>query len=157
MRNRNIQCTARAIIRGGAQYPQINGMATFTPAHNGTMVCVRLNGLPPYSREDGQVIGPHGMHIHTDGNCTPGTCADPFPKTGMHYNPTDEEHPDHVGDFPVVFSNNGYAMMSFYTDRFCVEEIIGRSLVIHESPDDYRTQPAGDSGKKIACGVICWV
>lgn len=156
MRNNNAMCTARAIIRGGADYPQINGVATFTPAHQGTMVCVRLSGLPPYSRENGQTIGPHGMHIHDYGNCTPGTSANPFPDTGEHYNPTDQPHPGHAGDFPVVFSNHGQAMMTFFTDRFRVRDVVGRSLIIHESPDDYRTQPSGNSGKKIACGVIRW-
>lgn len=45
-------------------------------------------------------------------------------------------------------------MMKFYTDKFTVEDIIGKSVLIHENPDDYRSQPAGNSGKRIACGVI---
>ncbi|WP_201260037.1 superoxide dismutase family protein [Tissierella sp. P1] len=44
--------------------------------------------------------------------------------------------------------------MSFFTDKFKPEDIIGRSVIIHQNPDDYRTQPAGNSGKRIACGVI---
>lgn len=63
-------------------------------------------------------------------------------------------HGNHAGDFPVLFSNNGYARMSFFTDKFRVRDIIGRSVMIHENPDDYRSQPPGDSGKRIACGVI---
>lgn len=44
--------------------------------------------------------------------------------------------------------------MTFYTDKFKVKDIIGKSLIVHENPDDYRTQPAGNSGRKIACGII---
>lgn len=44
--------------------------------------------------------------------------------------------------------------MGFFTDKFKVADIVGRSVIIHENPDDYRTQPAGASGKKLACGVI---
>ena len=44
--------------------------------------------------------------------------------------------------------------MKVFTDRFCVEEIIGKTVIIHNDPDDFHTQPAGNAGKKIACGVI---
>ena len=54
----------------------------------------------------------------------------------------------------VLFSNDGYSSMCFFTNRFNSQDIIGRSIIIHENPDDYRTQPAGNSGKRLACGVI---
>lgn len=44
--------------------------------------------------------------------------------------------------------------MTFFTDKFKVNDIIGKAVIIHESPDDYRTQPAGDAGKRLACGII---
>ncbi len=46
--------------------------------------------------------------------------------------------------------------MWFYTNKFNVEDVVGKTIIIHESPDDYRTQPAGNSGKRLACGVIRW-
>lgn len=52
--------------------------------------------------------------------------------------------------------NNGRAYMSFFTNKFRVNEVIGKAVIIHENPDDYRTQPAGDAGKRLACGVIEW-
>ena len=55
---------------------------------------------------------------------------------------------------PPLFSNKGYAFMIFLTDRFKVDEIIGKTVIIHSMPDDFKTQPSGDSGMKIACGVI---
>ena len=79
---------------------------------------------------------------------------DPFSEAGGHYNPTNQPHGNHVGDFPVLFSNNGKALMSFFTDKFQVGDIVGKAVVIHLNPDDYRTQPAGDSGPRIGCGVI---
>ena len=55
---------------------------------------------------------------------------------------------------PVLFGNNGFAWMLFLTNRFMPEDIIGRTVVIHSLPDDFHTQPSGNSGEKIACGEI---
>ena len=77
-----------------------------------------------------------------------------FPNTGNHYNPDNVPHPEHAGDLPPLLSNNGYAWMSFYTGRIDPNEVIGRSLVIHSMRDDFSSQPSGNSGDKIACGVI---
>ncbi len=63
-------------------------------------------------------------------------------------------HGNHAGDFPVLFSNDGYAEMTFFTNRFKPWEVIGKSVIIHQNPDDYRSQPSGNSGKRLACGVI---
>ena len=71
-----------------------------------------------------------------------------------HYNPKDCPHPYHAGDMPPLFGNNGEAFMAFMTDRFTVEEIIGKTVIIHSNPDDFTTQPGGNSGEKIACGKI---
>ena len=99
-------------------------------------------------------IGPFGFHIHEYGICQVTNPSEPFMSAGGHYNPTNQPHGNHAGDLPVLFSNNGYARMSFFTNKFSVEDIINRSIIIHENPDDYRTQPSGDSGKRLACGVI---
>lgn len=56
--------------------------------------------------------------------------------------------------YPGIHGVARYAMMIFYTDRFRPREILGRTLVIHDMPDDFRTQPSGNSGMKIACGLI---
>lgn len=145
-----------ALLQGGSLAPQISGVVWFVDSPYGTQVCVNVSGLPPYQPAQGgkSPIGPHGFHIHEVGNCQVGTPADPFPATGEHWNPDAQPHGNHAGDFPVLFSNGGFSMMCFFTNRFKVANIIGRSVVIHENPDDYRTQPAGNSGKKLACGVI---
>jgi Cu-Zn family superoxide dismutase len=93
------------------------------------------------------------FHVHAGGSCS-GTPEDPFENTGAHYNPQGCEHPEHAGDLPPLFENNGYAYSVFFTDRFTAEESIGRTAIIHSLPDDFHTQPSGNSGKKIACGEI---
>lgn len=147
---------AIARLVGSPMYPQIQGTVFFTDVPGGTEVSVHVKGLPPYrpAPPGGDPIGPHGFHIHMFGNCCVGDPTMPFLAAGGHWNPDNQPHGNHAGDFPVLFSNNGQAMMSFFTNRFKVWEIIGRSVLIHENPDDYRTQPAGDSGTRIACGVI---
>lgn len=64
-------------------------------------------------------------------------------------------HPFHAGDLPPLLSCKGRAYLAVITGRFCVKDVIGRSVVIHAGPDDLHTQPAGNAGAKIGCGVIC--
>lgn len=154
-RNDNMT-TAFAIIKGGPYAPNIKGVVYFTDVPNGTQVCVSVTGLPDYKPSSANVppVGPHGFHIHEFGSCEIGDSKDPFKAAGGHYNPTNQPHGNQAGDFPVLFSNHGNAFMCFFTDKFKVGDVIGKSVIIHESPDDYRTQPSGASGKRLACGVI---
>jgi Cu-Zn family superoxide dismutase len=73
---------------------------------------------------------------------------------GDHWNPTLQPHGNHAGDFPALISNHGRAYMTFFTDKFRVADVIGKAVIIHQSPDDFRTQPAGAAGKRLACGII---
>ena len=77
-----------------------------------------------------------------------------FSDTGGHYNPGGREHPRHAGDLPPLLSMAGRAFLAVETGRFTPCEVVGRTVVIHGSADDFHTQPAGNAGKKIACGVI---
>ena len=145
-----------AYIRGGPLAPQLQGIIVFRDVPNGVEIYVHIQGLPAYqpSQSGKSPIGPHGFHIHEFGNCNIGDVEEPFLSAGGHWNPDHQPHGNHAGDFPVLFSNHGTAKMSFFTNRFTVNDIIGKSIIIHESPDDYRTQPAGNSGKRLACGII---
>lgn len=148
--------TAIANIQGGPLRPQLQGIVLFYDVPGGTWVCTEVAGLPPYQpATNGQnPIGPHGFHIHEFGDCTIGDPQAPFQAAGGHWNPTNQPHGNHAGDFPVLFSNNGYAKMCFFTGAFKPHQIIGKSVIIHQNPDDYRTQPAGNAGKRLACGLI---
>ena len=142
---------AAAWIQGNAQYPDLDGMVKFyRTSYGGVLVEAQLFGLP-----DAAVPGSsnfYAMHIHESGDC-----SDNFDNTGMHYNPTNAEHPNHAGDMPPLFGNQGYAFSVFYDKRFTIQEIIGRSVIIHEKADDFTTQPSGNAGAKIGCGEIKWV
>lgn len=154
--NENQPLTACAQIRGGPLAPKLKGEVVFEQCDNGVWVTVEVCGLPRYRpAQNGQPqIGPHGFHIHENCTCKVGDPCDPFTAAGSHWNPTNQPHGNHAGDFPALFSNHGVAMMGFFTDKFCIEDIIGKTIIIHQSPDDYQTQPAGNSGKRLACGVI---
>ncbi|HBQ86923.1 MAG TPA: superoxide dismutase [Syntrophomonas sp.] len=146
----------KAKIHGGPLRPQIRGTVTFTRAKGGgTNVSVFVTGLPPYApANNGNPVGPHGFHLHEYGVCEISNRNDPFLTSGGHWNPKKQPHGNHAGDFPVLFSNNGTAKMSFYTNKFEPKDVVGHSVIIHMNPDDYRTQPSGDSGKRLACGII---
>lgn len=147
---------AIARIKGGPLAPKLNGTVLFTNVPGGTWVCVQASGLPQYQpgKDGKQLVGPHGFHIHGGGSCEVGDPKDPFKAAGEHWNPTNQPHGNHAGDFPVLFSNRGIARMCFFTDKFRVDDILGKAVIIHESPDDYRSQPAGNAGKRLGCGLI---
>ncbi|MCK4257367.1 MAG: superoxide dismutase family protein [Halanaerobiales bacterium] len=155
---------AYANINSGPLAPNLKGKVFFFEVPDGTEVYVDIIGLPKYQpAKDGETpIGPHGFHIHEFGNCEIGDPKNPFQAAGGHWNPTNQPHGNHAGDFPILFSNHGHARMRVFTDKFKVSEVIGKAIIIHQNPDDYRSQPSGNAGKRLACGVVkcysacCW-
>ncbi|MGO1469506.1 MAG: superoxide dismutase family protein [Tissierella sp.] len=147
---------AHARMMGSKYAPHLCGNVYFYAVEEGTEVFVEIWGLPLYqpATDKNAPISPFGFHVHEVGLCQGKDSDSPFTSAKGHYNPDDQPHGNHAGDLPVLFSNNGYARMSFFTDKFRVKDIIDRSVIIHQNPDDFRTQPAGDSGTRIACGII---
>lgn len=139
---------AKALIKGNAENPNLTGTVKFyeTP-YGGVLIEAEIYGLPNMKTPNSSDF--YGFHIHEKGDCTL-----PFDKTGDHYSSTPQEHPKHSGDLLPLMGNQGYAWMSFYDNRITIPEIMGRSVVIHDMPDDFKTQPSGASGGKIGCGVI---
>ena len=142
---------ALAIVRGSYAYPGIYGEVRFYQTVYGTLVAAEFTGLPMGNSPCTNPV--FGFHIHSGSQCT-GNFADPFADTLTHYNPYNCNHPYHAGDMPPIFSASGNGFLSFLTSRVSVSEIIGRTVVLHSMPDDFTSQPAGNSGAKIACGVI---
>ena len=147
---------AIANITGSNLAPEIHGTVKFLGIVDGCWVEAEIFGLPDYHQSDGNLpqIGPFAFHIHEFETCGNIHGDNPFMAAGGHWNPDDDLHGNHAGDFPVLFSNNGTAKMLFFTNRFFPSDVIGKSVVIHQSPDDYITQPSGSGGKRIACGNI---
>lgn len=143
--------SAKAIINGSNDYPNIRGNVYFYETNDGVLLCANVTGLPHSTGKCNYRV--FGFHIHEGISCT-GNANDPFADAKTHYNPYDCPHPQHAGDLPPLFENQGNAFMVFLTQRFNVNEVIGRTIIIHDMPDDFVTQPSGDSGNKIACGII---
>lgn len=144
---------AAAVLQGSCEFPQIRGTIRFYNAGKGKVLTVfDINGLPV---EDGKCAERFfAVHIHEKGTCE-GTAHEPFSEAGAHYNPCNCPHPMHAGDLGVLFSScNGTAQSATVFDSFSINEIIGGSVIIHKNPDDFMTQPSGNSGERIACGVI---
>ena len=142
---------ARAKVFGSILYPEIQGDVWFYQTDYGVLVVADIEGLPSSNNDCNKSI--FAMHIHEGGSCT-GNFNDPFADAGTHYNPNNCTHPNHAGDLPTLFGVQGNAFLAVLTDRFKIEEVIGKTIIIHSSPDDFRSQPAGNSGAKIACGKI---
>lgn len=140
----NRRPNARAIINSTSPYLNVRGEVLFYQEKDAVLVSARISGLP----QNG--TGFYGFHIHEGDNCD----GEGFPNTGGHYNPKNRPHPSHAGDLPPLLSYHGNAYMTVKTDRFRIKDIIGRTVIIHGGTDDFRTQPSGDAGEKIACGVI---
>ncbi len=135
---------AIAHVNGGDGYPNIRGTVRFFPRCGGTLIAADIDGLPHTD------TGFFAFHIHEGGDCR----GAGFPNTGGHYDPGFAEHPKHAGDLPPLLSAGGRAHCRVLTNRFRVNEILGRTVVIHSGPDDFKSQPSGNAREKIACGVI---
>lgn len=131
------------------------GEATLTQTFHGVLIRLDLSQLPP---------GVHAFHIHEKGKCdTPS-----FKSAGDHFNPFNEKHGfldkegKHAGDLPNIYvPESGSLTVETIAREATLEHTKGQildadgaALVIHTGPDDYRTNPAGDAGERIACGII---
>lgn len=138
------RAAAIACMRGGDAYPDLCGTVRFLPCKSRTLVIAEISGLPAADTSF------FAFHIHDGGNCS----GPDFASASSHYNPDSQDHPLHAGDLPPLLSCGSSAYLAAMTDRFRIDDVIGWTVVIHSGSDDFRTQPAGSAGKKIACGVI---
>jgi len=136
---------AQLVARSGST---VSGSLSFTERGGSLRIDGQLAGLTP---------GEHGFHIHEVGDCS---APDASTAKG-HYNPAGKPHghhdtdQHHGGDLPNLTANaQGEARLGAEVKGLTLNEIIGRSVVVHADPDDYKSQPAGNSGKRVACGVI---
>ncbi len=133
-----------ANIEGNNLAPGLKGVMYLYPYNGGSLVEIEVVNMPKDSSH------PYALHIHEGNSCG----GKDFEESMGHYNPTNQPHPMHAGDLPPLFSNDGYSYMTVYTNRFTPKDVIGRTVIIHSGMDDFKTQPSGNSGSKMACGVI---
>jgi len=155
------QTTATAEVTAGAaaklsptQGNTANGALKITAAGTGVKISGMVQGLKPDSE--------FGFHFHEKGDCS----APDATSAGAHFNPTGQEHgnpqspPHHAGDmFNLKSDAQGVAEVSVDNPNVSLQtgspnDILGKAVVVHAKPDDYKTQPSGNSGDRIACGVV---
>jgi superoxide dismutase, Cu-Zn family len=128
------------------------GTVTFTQNGDKVRVEAKISGLTP---------GGHGFHIHEKGDCSSGDGM----SAGGHFNPTAKAHGNpansdhHTGDMPMLVADaSGNASLSVDLGGMTVgngaTDVVGKAIIVHKDADDYTTQPTGNSGARVACGVI---
>lgn len=162
-----IMLPACALYKGGTIYEDPSAMAVLSPTQgssvHGAVTFVRTNGvaLVNVNMTGFKPNSTHGLHIHESGDCT----ARDGSSAGGHFNPTSSGHggpdgsPRHSGDLGnVIADSKGEIYSSFKTGDVAFgtgqDSIIGRGLVVHADQDDLKSQPAGNSGTPVACGLI---
>jgi Cu-Zn family superoxide dismutase len=145
--------TAAAELRDANN--QVVGQATFIEISGGVRIVLEARGLP---------AGDKGVHLHAVGKCEPPQ----FASAGAHFNPQNKQHGTlnpsgpHAGDLPnITIAENGAGRLETFTDRVTLGsgahslfDDDGTAIVVHAAPDDFKTDPAGNSGTRIACGVV---
>lgn len=141
---------AKAILKP-TKNSQVHGVVLFSALADGVKIVADVDGLTP---------GNHGFHIHEKGDCS----AADGSSAGGHFNPDNKKHgaPDsairHVGDLGNLEADEtGHAHYERIDTVIALDgphSIIGRSIIVHTDPDDFTTQPTGNSGPRVACGLI---
>ena len=131
----------------------LGGAAVFQPIGERVKLVLQLTGAPP---------GEHGAHIHEKGDCSDVEAKN----AGGHWNPADHKHgapspsASHLGDLGnITVGADGTGRLELVSDEWKIgdgsaKDVVGKALVIHAGPDDLKTDPAGNSGARIGCGVI---
>lgn len=142
--------SAQAVMKP-AQKQKAKGVVHFTQSGDTVKVEAMLEGLKP---------GPHGFHIHEKGDCS----APDFSSAGGHFNPGNKQHGSHeaaekhIGDMGNITADaKGKAKITLELSKATIggaEGILGKAVIVHEKADDFKTQPTGNSGGRVACGVI---
>lgn len=143
---------AEAVFQGTTD--QSPGRATLTPTRSGLLIEVSLTGMPPSTWLS--------LHLHENGACDPAGGHD---AAGGHFNPGKTEHGwlsetgPHAGDMPNIWSDaSGAVQVQIHNPHVTWEageaSVQNRALIVHAGTDDYKTQPSGDAGARLACAVI---
>lgn len=148
--------TAVAVLHPSPEYPHLKGIVRFMEEGNRIWVVARVSGI--------EKPGLYGFHLHEVGACDPGAPGRRFESAGGHFNPTGAPHacinsPQHhagdLGNLSIAGDHTG--LVEEATEMLALSgphSVVGRAVVLHAGQDDCATQPAGNSGPRIACGVV---
>jgi len=145
---------AATVVLAAASGTLVSGKLQVVPMRDGVHLTGEIGGL--------QRGGTHAIHIHERGDCS----AVDATSAGAHFNPAAQPHgkvgsgAHHAGDMDNIVANtDGVARINAHASGVtlgggAVNDIAGRAIIVHASPDDYRSQPAGNAGVRVACGII---
>ena len=136
---------AYAELSGNSKYPDLTGLISFIQYPYYVEVSLFLENIP----KDRLLR----FQIHEGKTCS-GNSEDEFVDAKTRYAPDNSDRHDHTWDLPSIYSYDGRARMTFNTDKFLVKDILGKTISLYETPDNFMGQPAGDAEDKIACGEI---
>ena len=143
---------AYAVIQSKSD-SHLTGKATFLEANGKVKLTVMISGAEP---------GTHAVHLHEKGDCT----APDGASAGGHWNPSQENHgkwataPFHHGDIGnVEVGANGKGTLTLTTDLWTIggapeTDVVGKAVIVHAKADDFTTQPTGNAGGRVGCGVV---
>jgi superoxide dismutase, Cu-Zn family len=142
-------------MQGGLDDTDFAGTLSITPEGTGVRIVADVAGVD----KDGR----HGIHVHENGMCEhhPAAAdAKPFATAGGHYNPTNTEHacpptdPRHAGDLGNIEISGGKGHLELSVANLSMDQLNGKAVILHAGEDDCKTQPTGNSGDRLACGVV---
>jgi Cu-Zn family superoxide dismutase len=140
--------TKAIAVLHSASGSEVSGTVTFTKSGDGVKVVAEVAGLKP---------GKHGFHVHEFGDCSASDAA----SAGGHFNPTNDPHAGHdadkrhMGDLGNLDADSsGKARLELTDKKMKLSAVLGKAVIVHEKADDLKTQPTGDAGGRVACGVI---
>ena len=139
-----------------ADDPKLSGTVTFTQLPDAVRVVVDVSGVDK--------PGPHGIHLHENGRCEHDPAGKHYTSAGGHFNPTAAQHAcresttHHAGDFGnIEIKPDGTGHLTVVTSMLSLQgpnSPVGKAVILHTGEDDCKTQPTGNSGGRLACGVV---
>ena len=142
-----------ATLQGAPADTDFSGTITLTPDGTGVRVVADISGV--------DADGPHAIHFHENGMCDHDAAGGKhFTSAGSHFNPAGADHagpptePRHAGDLGNVEISGGSGRLELTVNNVTADQLAGKAIILHAKQDDCKTQPTGDAGDRLACGVV---